>query len=187
MSFDVNNMIQDQIDDMMKLARRVIIHLRDESIPFLTAEASFDISAFPEAVNAAVQSDAGVNVALTYRQESTVPIHLTYNPVEFSRMASYLLIGCFGGLGRSLVSWMLSRGARHFIFLSRSGADKPEATRLLGELEKMASKERENMTITVVRGDVAKREDVDRAISLAKSPIRGVMQQAMFLKVSFAY
>ncbi|KFY28750.1 hypothetical protein V491_00304 [Pseudogymnoascus sp. VKM F-3775] len=182
MSFDINDMIKSQIDDVIKLARRVLILLRDERISLFTTGESFDVSALPEAVDAAFQSDTSVNVALTCQRESTVPIHLTYKPVEFSRTASYLLIGCLGGLGRSLVTWMLTRGARHFIFLSRSGADKPEATRLVRELETISSKSEEQMTVTIVRGNVGKREDVDRAISLAKSPIRGVMQQAMFLK-----
>lgn len=78
---------------------------------------------------------------------------------------------------------MASRGARQFIFLSRSGADKPEARILVQELQGSSSQCEDQITVQVVRGDVASREDVDRAISLARAPIRGVIQAAMVLQV----
>lgn len=79
--------------------------------------------------------------------------------------------------------WMISRGARNFIYLSRSAADKPEAAELVSELDEM-SKLKKKLDVHVVRGDVSKREDVARAIAVAKgSPIKGVVQAAMVLKV----
>jgi hypothetical protein len=74
---------------------------------------------------------------------------------------------------------MTTRGARKFIFLSRSGADKPEAAALVRELQESFK----DISIQVFRGDVSVRGDVEKAISLATSPIRGVVQAAMFLKV----
>lgn len=79
--------------------------------------------------------------------------------------------------------WMIARGARNFIFLSRSAADKPEAAELVRELDDM-SKHKHRLNIHVVRGDVSDREDVQRAISYAEgAPIKGVVQAAMVLKV----
>lgn len=82
---------------------------------------------------------------------------------------------------------MTGRGARHFVFLSRSGADKPEAAGLVQELHQLASFGKEDMTVQVVRGDVSNREDVDRAIGMAMTPIRGVIQAAMFLQVCISF
>lgn len=48
--------------------------------------------------------------------------------------ATYLLPGGLGGLGRSLASWMATRGARHLVFTSRSGAQSTEAQALLKAL-----------------------------------------------------
>ena len=183
-SFDVNNMVKDQVDEMAKLVHRIVVLLRNDLIPFLKIGESIDISELPQAVDAVLQSKPSLDVALTYRPDSMVPVHLQDKPAEFPHNASYLLIGCLGGLGRSLVRWMFDHGARHFIFLSRSAADKPEAASFIKELEQTASECHEEMTITIVRGDVAQREVVDRAISMAKTPIRGVVQQAMFLKVN---
>lgn len=78
---------------------------------------------------------------------------------------------------------MVSRGARHFIFLSRSGADKPEAAALVEELHEIRRSQYPDMSIQVIRGDVSIRDDVSRAISCATNPIKGVVQAAMVLKV----
>jgi hypothetical protein len=78
---------------------------------------------------------------------------------------------------------MVSRGARHFIFLSRSGADKPEAAALVEELHELTRSKHTDLTVQVVRGDVSVKDDVGRAVSSATKPIKGVVQAAMVLKV----
>jgi NAD(P)-dependent dehydrogenase (short-subunit alcohol dehydrogenase family) len=90
----------------------------------------------------------------------------------------YLLVGCLGGLGRSLSRWMLSRGARNFVFMGRSGSDKPSAEELLVSLRASGAH------VTVVRGDISKASDVDNAVQACLSvgvPIGGVVQAAMGL------
>ena len=88
---------------------------------------------------------------------------------------SYLMVGCLGGLGRSLSKWMMGRGARNFVFLGRSGSDNPAARDLIRDLQKQGA------VAEVVRGDVGNREDVERAIDAARRPIGGVIQAAMGL------
>lgn len=90
----------------------------------------------------------------------------------------YLMIGCLGGLGRSLSRWMMTRGARHFVFLGRSGADKPSAQQLVSRLEQAGA------TVGVVRGDVSQAADVTAAVSACLATGRqvgGVVQAAMGL------
>ncbi|KAK8044419.1 hypothetical protein PG993_004443 [Apiospora rasikravindrae] len=90
----------------------------------------------------------------------------------------YLLIGCLGGLGRSLSRWMMMRGARNFVFLGRSGADKPSARQLVTGLEYAGA------TVGVVRGDVSQAVDVQAAVAHCVSTgkkIGGVVQAAMGL------
>lgn len=55
-------------------------------------------------------------------------------PFRFSGYASYVLAGGLGGLGRSIAWWMASRGAKNFIFLSRSGAQKPALANFVQEM-----------------------------------------------------
>jgi NADP-dependent 3-hydroxy acid dehydrogenase YdfG len=92
---------------------------------------------------------------------------------SFDPEKSYLLVGCLGGLGRSLSKYMLSRGARHFSFLGRSGADKPAAAELIRSLEKAGAH------ITIVRGDVANKDSVDELVATAPKPVGGIVHAAM--------
>jgi len=91
----------------------------------------------------------------------------------------YLLIGCLGGLGRSLSRWMMTRGARNFMFVGRSGADKPSAQQLVSRLEQTGA------TVGVVRGDVSQAADVTAAVSACVATgrqIGGAVQAAMGLR-----
>ena len=72
----------------------------------------------------------------------------------------------------------MSRGARHFVFLGRSGADKPSAAQLVSRLEKAGA------TVGIARGDVSSAADVASAISTCLATGRrvgGVIQAAMGL------
>ncbi|RAH60136.1 polyketide synthase [Aspergillus piperis CBS 112811] len=93
----------------------------------------------------------------------------------FIAQKSYLMIGGLGGLGRSISKWMISCGARRFISLSRSGTDKPEAKDLVDDLQAQGAH------IIVIRGDVCRYEDVERAVAAADCPIGGVIQATMVL------
>ena len=95
---------------------------------------------------------------------------------RFDPDSTYLLAGGVGGLGRSIATWMVERGARSLTFLSRN-AGRSEASRsLFAELEDMGC------TVTAIPGRVDVVEDVQRAIRQSKSAIRGVLQLAMVLQ-----
>lgn len=90
---------------------------------------------------------------------------------------SYFLPGGLGGLGRAIAVWMAEHGARHLVFLSRSGAKNVDQAffKELGALD---------CTAQVFTGDIAKLNDVKRAVDQAAKPVAGVMQMAMVLRVS---
>jgi NAD(P)-dependent dehydrogenase (short-subunit alcohol dehydrogenase family) len=93
----------------------------------------------------------------------------------------YLLAGGLGGLGRSLVARMIKNGARHFIFLQRTGAVGRERETFLLHLQQAG------IVAKVIKGDVTIREDVDRAVAAAdRLPILGVLQAVMNLEVCSA-
>ena len=100
--------------------------------------------------------------------------------LHFSKDAIYLLVGCLGGLGRSLTRWMKERGAKHFAFISRSGADKPEAARLVESLQ------RSGATTEVFYADASDEEAVRRVVSQleVKGRIHGVVHAATVFKVT---
>ncbi|KAI0176547.1 hypothetical protein GGR52DRAFT_571510 [Hypoxylon sp. FL1284] len=96
--------------------------------------------------------------------------------IEFDPASAYLLVGGVGGLGRSISTWMVERGARNLTFLSRSAGQSDISKSLFLELESMGC------AVTVVTGRVDRMDDVQRALSQSKFPIKGVLQLAMVLK-----
>lgn len=114
----------------------------------------------------------------------TLPDDLSHLPVVGSQPglnlqsnASYLLVGGLGGVGQSIASWFVKNGAKHLIFLSRSGRTTKNEHFCL-ELEALGC------NVQVFQGSVANLDDVSRVASEASKPIRGVIQLSMALQVS---
>ncbi|KAI0483732.1 putative polyketide synthase [Xylaria cf. heliscus] len=93
----------------------------------------------------------------------------------FDPNAAYLLVGCLGGLGRSLAAWMVERGARHLVFLSRSGADKPETAAIVKELVTAGA------APDIIRCDVTDKTAVVSVVGRisAARQVKGVIHAAM--------
>lgn len=97
-------------------------------------------------------------------------------PFSLRADASYLLVGGLGGLGRSIATWMAERGAKHFVFLSRSGDKNPHAAALVRDLGGAGC------TAQIVAGSVTEMSDVVRTVKRATMPIAGVIQLSMVLR-----
>ena len=111
---------------------------------------------------------AGV-VQVLYRSKASVAL----NP-----LASYLLVGGLGGIGRSLARLLVRLGARYLCFIGRSGAKSVEAQTLVQELEASGVKTR------VHSCDIANKKDLAKAFedcAATMPPFRGVFQCAMAL------
>ena len=94
---------------------------------------------------------------------------------------SYLSIGGLGGLGRSIASWMVERGARHLIFFSRSAGSVTSEDPYIKELAALGC------SVQTFSGSVSNLSDVKRVISSAAKPIAGVLQASMVLSVSNSF
>ncbi|KAI0108803.1 ketoacyl-synt-domain-containing protein [Hypoxylon sp. NC0597] len=99
--------------------------------------------------------------------------------LRLSGDATYLLVGCLGGLGRSLTRFMMEHGAKHFAFLSRSGTDRPEAARVVESI-----RSRDVCSAEVFRVDGSEESKVREVVLTlnAQRPIRGVVHAAMVLR-----
>ncbi len=100
--------------------------------------------------------------------------------ITFDPNASYLLTGGMGGLGRSMATWLVERGARSLTFLSRSAGTSEESKDFMIELESLGC------TAICVAGSADKMQDVEAALKGSTAPIKGVFHLAMVLKVSRA-
>lgn len=90
-------------------------------------------------------------------------------------LASYLLVGGLGGLGRSISKWMIEHGARHLIYLSRNAGSGPNDELFVHELNSMGC------DVQLVQGSVTNSEDVTRAFEGATHPVKGILQMSMVL------
>ncbi|GAW12429.1 hypothetical protein ANO14919_017950 [Xylariales sp. No.14919] len=93
--------------------------------------------------------------------------------------ATYILIGGTGGLGRSMARWMVSRGARHLVLVSRSGSATGKVKNLIDEVAEVGAE------IIVRKCDVANAADVEELVNFGLEglpPVRGLIHGAMVLR-----
>ncbi|KLP20845.1 putative polyketide synthase [Fusarium fujikuroi] len=142
----------------------------------------FDVSQIAQAYRSFLGKDRVGKIVISMEdQQARVPVAPPLYLSVFDPEKVYLLVGCLGGLGRSLSRWMMTRGARRFVFLGRSGADRPSARQLISRLEQAGA------TVEVVRGDVCNLSDVTKAVEACVSAgrcIGGIVQAAMGLSES---
>lgn len=96
--------------------------------------------------------------------------------LTFRTDASYLLVGGLGGLGRGLARWMTEHGATELIFLSRSAGDAEADKLLFRELESCGC------SAIAIKGNVCQLSDVQKAISSAGLPLKGIFNISMVLQ-----
>ncbi|KAJ5768714.1 Acyl transferase/acyl hydrolase/lysophospholipase [Penicillium odoratum] len=96
-------------------------------------------------------------------------------PTQFTSSGAYLLVGGLGGIGRCLSVWMAERGARHFIFLSRSAGTSQEHRDFARELISMGCH------VGFVQGSVSNLDDVTKAVTRAQAEgqLKGIFQMSM--------
>jgi polyketide synthase 12/epothilone polyketide synthase D len=169
---------------------RAMLHTRPKLVERALEELAFELGtgrltplpleAFP------VRSAAGAfshvaqakhigKVVLTFA-DRTVPVAAAERTFEVRADGSYLITGGLGGLGLEVTRHLVSRGARRIVLMGRR-APTVAAEAVIAELRRTA-------TILVVTGDVAREEDVARALDVANgaaTPLRGVVHAAAVL------
>ncbi|KAI0151716.1 polyketide synthase-like protein [Xylariaceae sp. FL1272] len=182
-AFDLSELYQEKIrrdvDTYPHLLAEVFELYRRGEIkpPPITVFAARDIA---KAYRYFSSEDRIGKIVITFEDEgSKIPVSPSRYATVFDPTKVYLLVGCLGGLGRSLSRWMLVRGAHNFVFLGRSGCDKESARSLVANLRRCGAR------VEVVRGDVTNRTDVDAAVAACVATgcsIGGVVQAAMGLR-----
>ncbi|RDA90934.1 hypothetical protein CP533_5339 [Ophiocordyceps camponoti-saundersi (nom. inval.)] len=129
-------------------------------------------------------------VVIEFNESDAVDVLIMTRPTYSLRPnASYLIVGGLGGLGRSMARWLVSRGARHLILLSRSGAKTDGARQLLSELRS------QGIACETPCCDVSDETALQNALASCGEtmpPIKGCIQSSMvnietiFEKMSFS-
>ncbi|CAK4032116.1 polyketide synthase [Lecanosticta acicola] len=181
-AFDLSNLYhsgaQSLQDIWRDLLRQVMTLYREGKIGELQPVRSFDISEMTQAMRYfASRSRMGKVVISMADETSMIPVQKLKHDTVFDANKAYVMVGCLGGLGRTLSRWMIKRGAKKFAFLGRSGTDKPAARQLIEDLEQSGAE------CVVIRGDVCSADDVQAVVAAAaaQGPVGGVVQAAMGL------
>jgi len=94
--------------------------------------------------------------------------------------ATYVIIGGTGGLGRSMSRWMIEKGARNILLISRSGNSGGKVEELIQEAKGAGAE-------VIVRAcDVVNKSEVEHLLTrgvASMPPVRGVIHAAMVLHV----
>lgn len=92
--------------------------------------------------------------------------------------------GGLGGLGRSIARWLVRRGARYLILLSRTGAKTDAARAFVSELE---AKGASIITPSVDISNLARLKEALLGITQNLPPIRGCIQATVALRVRYRH
>jgi hypothetical protein len=180
LSFDMLELYKWRPQTLSTVLSLTLDLLRESSIAAPKPVTIKNITELDDAVASFGESFTAGKTLIEYKKSERCLNLLPRKPqLKFKADATYLLVGCLGGLGRSLTWWMMKRGARRFAFLSRSGADAKSAADLVRDIEAAGA------DVSVIRGDVTKAADVERAVQSipSKHPIAGVVHAAMVLRV----
>jgi NAD(P)-dependent dehydrogenase (short-subunit alcohol dehydrogenase family) len=93
--------------------------------------------------------------------------------------ATYVLVGGMGGIGRALAVRLVESGAKHLVFLSRSGATTQTAIELNSAMEHAGT------IVTVVEcdvGNIKQLETAVEAITQDSPPIKGMFHLGMIMQ-----
>lgn len=114
----------------------------------------------------------------------TSPLRRENGDILLRADVTYLITGGTGGIGRSLVPWMLENGASNVALLGRSGASRPVA-----ELVTQYNSPSTGINVRAVVSDVASRSNLSSALDSLQdlSPVRGVIHASMHLHDSIFF
>ncbi|KAI0810057.1 polyketide synthase PksD [Xylaria sp. FL0064] len=140
-SVDVRHMLVNRKQSAKELLHKTMAMMADTSIHSPRPLHIYDVGAVE---NAFRYIQSGKNTGrIVIRIESHVEVRkhlITHRTWKFPKDASYIVAGGLGGIGRSLLEWMASRGAMHLIVPSRSGAKSAAAIQVVNKLEKRGVK-----------------------------------------------
>lgn len=125
------NLTKQVFVDMMKLFQEGILH----PLPYTVFDANQVVDAFRHMQQAkqigkiVVTYDNGIKTKPTFEKINRPPLSLSTD-------ASYLVTGGLGGFGLKTAQWLVERGAKNLILLSRSGSVTDESQGVLESFEK---------------------------------------------------
>ena len=177
---DLSHLTKDRPDRAGALLRNILALYQNGWVKPIAPTAVFDAEDAAAAFRHVQNGDHIGKAVLRFPDDASklaATCEKAATPLQLDSSAAYLLTGGLGGLGKSIATWMVERGARSLIFLSRSAGATPADEVLFDELKAMSC------SVSYIQGEVQDRAAVERSIAAADGkPIRGVLHLAMVLR-----
>ncbi|KAK0621803.1 hypothetical protein B0T17DRAFT_493633 [Bombardia bombarda] len=123
-------------------------------------------------------------IVLRVSSDVMVPVLPRVTTTKLRLDASYMVVGGFGGIGRSVCRWLVEHGAKNLVVASRSAGATEKAHELRAELLDIVY----DVNVIAVSCDISDKADLDRAIRTCADgglpPIRGIIHGGMDLRDS---
>ena len=116
-------------------------------------------------------------IVITNGEKATVQLPIRPAIRSLRSDVSYLIFGGLKGLCGSLAIHMAQNGAKHLISLSRSGCTDERSQTVVMNCKALGCE------VYEAKADVSNAEEVQRVFKNARTPIGGVIQGAMVLRV----
>lgn len=179
---DIAALLEHRPTDVHHAQRDLINLFRSGALSSVHPITTLDIGHIAEA-STVLNNNRLASVVLSADEKSTVPVVATKATANVSSEASYLIVGGSGGLAQSTARWLVSRGAKNLVLVSRSAGTSGVVAALAAELIEAGCRR-----VLPISCDVANAEDLNRAIDKCAEeglpPIRGAIHAAFVLRVS---
>ncbi|KAI1464031.1 putative polyketide synthase [Daldinia caldariorum] len=168
-------LIQDSMLAISDLFNRGVLHMPSpiKSFPISKVEAAFRyLQSGTNFGKVVVEVDPDDEVLATVTHVSSW---------EFGQDETFVIAGGLGGQGRSISKWMVSKGARNLVLLSRTGPRDENSIRFIRTLE------RRGATVYTPQCDISDATSLSAVLDYCKlhmPPIKGCIQAAMDIKDS---
>ncbi|KAB5584987.1 fatty acid synthase S-acetyltransferase [Coniochaeta sp. 2T2.1] len=168
-------------EDRFNTVLRAVMQLvADGKITELRPIQAYPLSRLEEAFRFMQSGAHSGKIVLVPHDDDNVMIMPRQKPTyHFDPNASYVIAGGLGGLGRSMARWMVRRGAKNLILLSRFGPVRDSGKELIAKLEAAGA------TVAAPPCDVTDRTTLARVLEECRKempPVKGCIQGSMILK-----
>jgi acyl transferase domain-containing protein/NAD(P)-dependent dehydrogenase (short-subunit alcohol dehydrogenase family) len=173
---DLAAMASEKPAQLAALLREVMACFGDGTYTALPVEV-FPASLVADAFRRMARAQHTGKIALRFQEPSAPIAPRSAGSASITGEGTYLITGGLGGLGLTLARWMADEGAQHLALVGRS-APTEQASEVLRALAQRG------VDVRVLRGDVARAEDVARVVDEVarhQPPLRGVVHAAAVL------
>ncbi|KAI1126734.1 fatty acid synthase S-acetyltransferase [Nemania abortiva] len=187
---DLHHMIKERPQTVQRITQALMDSLLNGSIRYPAPLHVYPVSEIEQAFRY-MQSGKNTGRIIIKVDESDIVSKFTRRSDDWAldENASYLVAGGLGGLGRSISSWMVSKGAKHLILPSRTGAVSSTKAEFVRKMRQLG------VNVLTPRCDVSSTEslsvmlqDCRRSMPLIRGCINAVMvlQDSIFQNMSHA-